>query len=62
VITKTFKASLGVLLKINNKLIADAGCDGKIRLLSSANLDCTEVFEAHKLGTGWIYSIIKLDD
>jgi hypothetical protein len=55
------KGYITVLLKINSELIAAAGLDGKIRLLSSANLDCTEVFEAHIAGRP-IFSLIKLDD
>jgi hypothetical protein len=50
VTTKTLENYITVLLKINSELVAVAGTDGKIRLLSSANLDCTEVFEAHKPG------------
>jgi hypothetical protein len=48
-------------LKINGELIASAGYDGKIRLISSANLDCIDIFDAHK-PKGYIYSLIKLDD
>jgi WD40 repeat protein len=59
--TKTLEDYISVLLKINDELIAAAGFDGHIRLLSSANLDCTEVFEAHKSGR-LIYSLIKLDE
>jgi hypothetical protein len=61
VTTKTLKTCIYVLLKINDELIAAAGDDGKIRLLLSANLDCTEIFEAHKPGSR-IFSLIKLDE
>jgi hypothetical protein len=61
VTTKTLEDYINALLKINDELIAAAGKDGKIRLLSSANLFCIEVFEAHKSGSR-IYSLIKLDE
>jgi hypothetical protein len=49
-ITKTLDDCIAVLLKINNEVIATAGSDGKIRLISSANLDCIGVFDAHEPG------------
>jgi hypothetical protein len=61
VTTKNLEDNITVLLKINDELIAAAGKDGKIRLLSSANLDCTEVFETHNPGS-YIFSLINLDD
>jgi hypothetical protein len=61
VTTKTFKVRITVLLKINDELISAAGAEGKIYFLSSANLDCTEEFEAHNPGMP-IYSLIKLDE
>jgi hypothetical protein len=55
VTTKTFEGYIYKLLKINVELIAAVGDDGTIRLLSSANLDCIDVFDAHKPGGRWIY-------
>jgi hypothetical protein len=57
--TKNLETNIYILLKINEEFIAAGGYDGKIRLLSSVNLDCSDMFDAHK---GSIFKLIKLDE
>jgi hypothetical protein len=59
VIAKTYETNIYILLKINSKLIAAGGQDGKIRLISAVNLDCTDIFDCHKSD---IQSMIKYND